>query len=137
MPSSSRPQSATMNLDVEAGATLATAPQVESADALESAKTVRHFSPRQELGGLGRQLVEFVEPLLAEGDGSPEHEQNILELGRACWQMALQTPDERAERIRQVEQALCETDEDREALRTLVQSMIERHRALFPWLHGR
>jgi hypothetical protein len=50
--------------------------------------------------------------------------------------MALQSPDERTERIRQMEQVLCETDEEREALRTLVHSMLERHRALFPWLHG-
>ncbi len=118
-----------MNLEAETSG-------VEAVPPNQSGRAPRPFSTREELGGLGQQLVEFVEPLLAEGDGSPEHERNILELGRACWQIALQEPEARAERIREMEAILCSTDEERDALRTLVASMIERHRAMFPWLHG-
>jgi hypothetical protein len=114
-----------MNLEVDAGA----------APPNDSARAPRFFSAREELGGLGQQLVSFVEPLLAEGDGSPEHERNILELGRACWQIALQEPEIRAHRIREIEAILCTTDEEREALRSLIASLIERHRAMFPSLH--
>jgi hypothetical protein len=126
-----------MNLiDPEDGAPLAApAPHARASSEQEPALATRPFSPREEAGGLAQQLVDFVAPLLAEGDGSPEQEQNILELGRVCWQMALQDPETRAERLREVEAVLCSTEEEREALRALVESMIERHRALFPWLH--
>jgi hypothetical protein len=91
---------------------------------------------------LALQMAAFIEPLLRKGGRSPENLKKALTFGAMCWDLALLDGDEaREEALVGYAQGLGNgttevTDEVRATFRDLALWMVERHREMFPELHG-
>lgn len=81
-----------------------------------------------------QQMKDYVEPLLAETDGSLEAMNKVLGMGMAFWNMALADADEGARMLASCLDAL-PTEPARQQFADVAGVMIERHRAMFPQMH--
>jgi hypothetical protein len=90
-----------------------------------------YFENRERRGGLAQQMIEFVQPLLDNSDGSKEQVEKAISFGMLCWNIAILPRAERAAEIEAAEHDIAKTDEDREAFRDLAELMLARHEKLF------
>ena len=87
--------------------------------------------------GPAAQMMRFVQPLLeAAGDDKAKMD-HALSLGMACWNLALcKDEPQREEMMAELLNVIAEDDEDAPKFRAVAADMVERHKAMFPALHG-
>lgn len=98
----------------------------------------REFEAKQHRGP-GTKLVEFVQPLIDETDGSREEVETWMLIGNLCWNIALQGLDRDGEdqeiaKIVDMMRGKAEPG-DREAFAGLLRQLLRRHREMFPEEH--
>jgi hypothetical protein len=87
-------------------------------------------------GGPAPGMLTFVEPLLEATDRSPKAAKRVMDLGEIYWNLAVSSDEERERTLsRYVDEAFAD-DAARQAFRQTARAMIERHRQMFPELHG-
>lgn len=95
-----------------------------------------HFRARREGRGPAKQMVDFLQPLLDDTDGSPEQMNRVMQLGMLWWNLATLPPGEREDLLTEMVNKVSEEDEVRQEFRRVAVAMVERHRAMFPRLHA-
>jgi hypothetical protein len=87
--------------------------------------------------GPAQQMVEFVQPLLDQTDGSTEAVNKVMSLGMICWNLAMAPNDDQARRLSELAEKTFPNEETRAAFRETARVMVERHHQMFPELHDR
>jgi hypothetical protein len=86
--------------------------------------------------GPAQQMVEFVQPLLDQTDGSIEAMNKAMSVGMVCWNMAIVPAEERDRLLAEFVDEAFPDEEARAAFREIAQFMIARHRQMFPEIHA-
>lgn len=95
-----------------------------------------HFAQKRRGRGPAQDLAEFAEPLM-EGAEGPDGLQKALTLGSFFWNLALAKDDSvREEMIEEMVKSTEHSPEEARAFRSAAAKMVERHRKMFPQLHG-
>ena len=109
---------------------------LDSEEPLAIEASVNDGEESHDYEGPAVHMLEYARPLFDACDGSEEQVNRALSLGVVCWDLALLPPAERERALSDSAQKISEDEEDREAYRSIVRMMIERHEQLFPELHG-
>ncbi len=89
------------------------------------------------MGTLAKALAEYAQPLIDQTDGSPEQLERALMFAQICFNLALLPEDEREKSIEESQATLKLNDADFAAFkRVVIRPMIDRHREMFPMIHG-
>ena len=89
------------------------------------------------MGATARGLAEYAEPLIDRTDGSAEQIQLALTITRFCYNLALIAEKDREQMLDDFRPELKMGDaEFAEFKSSVVLPMIERHRKMFPLMHG-
>lgn len=106
-----------------------------SDEALDSMAS--HLAEKRRGRGPAQQMAEFSQPLIDATGGDPAALQNALSLGMMFWNLAIVKDDKKREDLLEdVVGKLAKTGEGAEQFRTLAATMLARHKAMFPELHG-
>jgi uncharacterized protein YecA (UPF0149 family) len=90
------------------------------------------------MGAIAESIVAYAQPLIDQTDGSMEQMQKAMTIGQLCWNLALLSPEEREDSLRDVLCSLDVDEKDFEDLqRDVIEPMIRRHEEMFPQMHGR
>jgi SEC-C motif len=104
---------------------------VASDDELELAE--RDFADR----GPARQMMDFAQPLIDQSDGSIDALNKALSIAMIFWNLAIMPEQEREQALVEImaEMSVSESEGVQSAFQALAETMIERHRQMFPELH--
>ncbi len=92
-----------------------------------------HFARRDRREGPAAQIMRFARPLLDAAGDDPARMKHAVNHGMAFWNLALCTGD----RYEQLLTTMAnEMGDHADKFRGLAAEMVERHRAMFPELHG-
>ena len=86
--------------------------------------------------GPAADIADFASPLLDATDGSAEQRQRALDMTMAFWNLAVIKDDRERERALDALTESFEAEEERLQFKSLAADMIERHRLMFPDMHG-
>ena len=90
------------------------------------------------MGAIANAIVDYAQPLLDQTDGDVDKINRAMTVAQMCWNLALFPEEEREAAIDKLEPAMNMTDgEFAEFRQHIVLPMIQRHRQMFPGMHGR
>ncbi len=90
------------------------------------------------VGAIADAFVAYARPLMDQTDGSIDGINRATALAQMCWTLAILPEERRDAAIDKMKPALSMTDEQFAEFRQLViLPMIQRHREMFPQMHGR
>lgn len=87
--------------------------------------------------GPAQAMVDFVQPLLDQTDGSSEQVERVMRLGMMWWNLAILPPSERARMLNETVEEMELDAEARDSFLEATHAMIARHESMFPALHAR
>ncbi|MEP6864529.1 MAG: hypothetical protein ABJE66_28165 [Deltaproteobacteria bacterium] len=96
-------------------------------------KAAGYFARRDRREGPASQMVRFTQPLLDAAGDDPDRMQRALNFGMALWNLALCKGDRHEQLLAEMANGL---GDDADKFRALAIDMVERHREMFPELHG-
>lgn len=86
--------------------------------------------------GPAQDMVDFAQPLIDATDGSAKQTRRALDMAMAFWNLAIIKDDaERGRALDGIVTNAFDSDEEREAFRSLANDMVERHRLMFSEMH--
>src|SRR5260221_12945705 len=90
------------------------------------------------MGAIAEAFAAYAQPLLNDTDGSQEQLNKAFAISQCCYNLALLPEDRRDAAISEMQGTLEKDDaEFDEFRRSIILPMIERHHAMFPFLHQR
>ena len=90
------------------------------------------------MGAIADAIVAYSQPLIDQTDGSVDKMNRAMTVAQMCWNLALLPEERRDAAIDKLKPALPMTDgEFAEFRQHVVLPMIQRHREMFPAMHGR
>jgi uncharacterized protein YecA (UPF0149 family) len=90
------------------------------------------------VGAIAEGIAAYAQPLFEQTDGSIAQMNHAMAVAQMCWNLALMPEDRRDAVLDEMKPALKMTDEEFAGFRQhIVVPMIQRHREMFPGLHGR
>jgi hypothetical protein len=104
-------------------------------DALDLAE---HYLAERDAGrGPAQQMMDFAQPLIDQSDGSTDALNKALSIAMIFWNLALTPEQEREQALVEIMAGMSagESDDVRSAFQAMAETMIERHREMFPELH--
>ena len=90
------------------------------------------------MGAIADAIVAYAQPLLDPTDGSLDNMSRAMTVAQVCWNLALVPEERRDAAIEELKPGLQMTDEEFAEFRQhVILPMIQRHREMFPGMHGR
>ena len=90
------------------------------------------------MGAIAESIAAYAQPLFDQTDGSIDKMNRAMTVAQMCWNFALLPEGQQEAAIDEIQPALNMTDgEFAEFRQHVVLPMIQRHREMFPGMHGR
>ncbi|MCL4206952.1 MAG: SEC-C domain-containing protein [Pirellulaceae bacterium] len=90
------------------------------------------------MGAIADAIVAYAQPLLDQCDGDVERMNRAMTIAQVCWNLAISSEEGRDEMLERVKPLVNMTDSEFAEFRQhIVLPMIQRHREMFPGMHGR
>ena len=89
------------------------------------------------MGAIADAIVAYAQPLCDPTDGSVDKMNRAMTVGQLCWNLAVLPEEQRDEAIDKLKPGFQMTDEQFAEFRQhVILPMIQRHRDMFPGMHG-
>ena len=90
------------------------------------------------MGASAEGIVAYAQPLIDQTDGSLQQLEKAMALSQYCFNLSLLPEDQLDQAFAETQRSLkMDDDEFKEFRRDIVIPMIERHKQMFPSMHGR
>jgi SEC-C motif len=89
------------------------------------------------MGAIAEGIFAYAQPLIDQTDGSLEQVKQAMSLSQYCWNLSLVSEDRRSRVLAGTQQSLqMDDDEFKQFRSSIVITMMERHKVMFPFMHG-
>ena len=89
------------------------------------------------MGAIADGFIAYARPLIDQTDGSLEQMKKAMAVSQCCFNLSLLPEDRLDQSIAEMQQSLQMDDEDFKEFRSsIIIPMIERHKQMFPMMHG-